>query len=690
MTCRRGTSDRFMTVFLLLLCLLACAGMRTSAAQADSAGGEGAEAEWTVMIYLCGTDLESKHGFATYNLEEMAKIVPQPTVNSLLNAVYDQNLEETDSGSQVRVVLETGGCAAWQAEETLGMQISSEALQRWSFTPVDPMDETAPSPFMLEEELPLASMGDPGTLADFIRWSAEHYPARKYGLVLWDHGGGSLTGVFLDELFENDIMYLNELGTALEGGGVHFETVILDACLMANLETAVMLAPHAEYMVASEEESSGYGSAFGEWLRELYLNPACGGREFGYHFCNVTQQKYADMEDEQARELMTFSVIDLSKIDALQACFDEAFTFFGRAYENYPILLSMINSVLENAEHFGSGKTRMVDIGSILYQNSSAELFPREFRSRMLKALSDAVVYSICGDSRTGAHGLSFCYAANVTPKDLDIYAANCKSAPYLAYLDAISDWEAPQGILEETHELPELADMPQYRFETEVKIRDGLPVVAVNLENYPNMGSRLNYEFYRYDEAGGNYVRLGIKPCWIDYFEEDGGYMGLGTEGLENWPAIEGETLCDVEFLGDYEGTDLYSIPLLIDGVQANLRCGFIAEPERSYRVYGLWSGYDANTGMPNRNVLSLSAFSGREYQLCYPVFAESEEDDGRFSENSGVLSMYRSMEIEEIPLPPGEYAVRYVLTDLFGRKMPQEMIHVTWDGTTFQTQLP
>ena len=231
---------------------------------------------------------------------------------------------------------------------------------------------------------------------------------------------------------------------------------------------------------------------------------------------------------------------------------------------------------------------------------------------------------------------------------------------------------------------------MPQYRFETEVKIRDGLPVVAVNLENYPNMGSRLNYEFYRYDEAGGNYVRLGIKPCWIDYFEEDGGYMGLGTEGLENWPAIEGETLCDVEFLGDYEGTDLYSIPLLIDGEQANLRCGFIAEPERSYRVYGLWSGYDANTGMPNRNVLSLSAFSGREYQLCYPVFAESEEDDGRFSENSGVLSMYRSMEIEEIPLPPGEYAVRYVLTDLFGRKMPQEMIHVTWDGTTFQTQLP
>ncbi len=37
-------------------------------------------------------------------------------------------------------------------------------------------------------------MTDPGTLAGYIRWCAENYPASRYELILWDHGGGSVSG----------------------------------------------------------------------------------------------------------------------------------------------------------------------------------------------------------------------------------------------------------------------------------------------------------------------------------------------------------------------------------------------------------------------------------------------------------------------------------------------------------------
>ena len=37
------------------------------------AEAEGDEAEWTVMFYLCGSDLESKYSYATGNLGEIAE-----------------------------------------------------------------------------------------------------------------------------------------------------------------------------------------------------------------------------------------------------------------------------------------------------------------------------------------------------------------------------------------------------------------------------------------------------------------------------------------------------------------------------------------------------------------------------------------------------------------------------------------
>ena len=38
--------------------------------------------------------------------------------------------------------------------------------------------------------------GDPQTLVDFVTWSIQNYPAKKYALVLSDHGGG-WTGGFI-------------------------------------------------------------------------------------------------------------------------------------------------------------------------------------------------------------------------------------------------------------------------------------------------------------------------------------------------------------------------------------------------------------------------------------------------------------------------------------------------------------
>ena len=645
------------------------------------------EAEWTVMIYLCGSDLESVHGMASYNLKEISEIGDAFTYEEVMNMVYGTDLPVSDMDDKVNVLLETGGCTEWKTKQELGFEISSKVLQRWQYIYGDNNGNAGDS-FLLLEEKDLANMADPETLADFIKWSVNICPAKKYALVLWDHGGGSSSGIFLDELFDDDIMYLNELEKAMEMGGTHFETVILDACLMANLETAQALSDHASYMVASEEVTSGYGSAMREWLRELYLNPECGGRDLGIIFCNTTERKYTELWNDQASDMLTYSVIDLSGIDELSACFDEIYTYVGDAYTNYPSLMWFMHKLIRNSEVFGFGKATMLDIGSFLNNENSSSFFPLEVRARMIEALNKCLVYIVRGKGRTGATGLTFCYAVNMKPENIEIYSHNCKSPHYLAFLDAVTEWEAPESLYENVSRLPDVKNNEAYDFDVEIIERNGFPVAAVHLDQIDRVGDVVLYELYYLNDEFNTYIRLGRDECDLDYLPDTQQFIYI-TDAPNLWPSIEGE-ICSIEFVNATTERVVYNIPFQMGVDFNNFRCGYI-RPSRgeeltggSYELYGIWDGFDDDSGMPNRNILFMSSYVGREFQLLFPILSEID-DKVRYIPGE-IHTMHRNFDVEESVIPVGNYAICYIMQDIIGRELPQEMHYIYWDGENFQ----
>lgn len=104
----------------------------------------------------------------------------------------DVNLPEN-----VKVVIQTGGTAAWQNE-----LISAETLGRYLY------DHNG---LQLLEELSSASMGDGQTLAEFLAFGRENFPAKHTAVVLWNHGGGSVSGASFDELYGMDSLSLVEM-----------------------------------------------------------------------------------------------------------------------------------------------------------------------------------------------------------------------------------------------------------------------------------------------------------------------------------------------------------------------------------------------------------------------------------------------------------------------------------------------
>ena len=231
----------------------------------------------TMLVYMCGTDLESNYGMATQDLTEMAAA--------------------THSG-KINIIVETGGTKTWRNNA-----VKAGTNQIWRV--VDGGLEP------LESNLGRKAMTDAGTLAEFIRYGPANYPANRYILVFWDHGGGSVTGYGYDELYPNGSMPVDQIQKALEAGGVKFDIIGFDACLMANMETAVAVEPYGDYLLASEETEPGTGWYYTDWLSRFAANSSMSSLDIGQaiidDFCTKKQSGSSSADKN------TLSLIDLAE-----------------------------------------------------------------------------------------------------------------------------------------------------------------------------------------------------------------------------------------------------------------------------------------------------------------------------------------------------------------------------------------
>ena len=171
-------------------------------------------ADYTIMVYLNGSDLESECGMATDDVIE------------IVSADFPRE--------RINVVIQTGGTEQWQNE-----YFTAESLARYLVIDDD---------LELLEELLAESMGESETLAEFINYCMENFPAEKFGLIMWNHGGGAVSGFGVDELFNYDGLTLAEIKEAFDNTylpSYPLEFLGFDACLMANVETAYMAKDYA-------------------------------------------------------------------------------------------------------------------------------------------------------------------------------------------------------------------------------------------------------------------------------------------------------------------------------------------------------------------------------------------------------------------------------------------------------------
>lgn len=595
---------------------------------------------WTILIYLCGTDLETNGGFASINLQEMTLAAQSDKVN---------------------VIIETGGTQQWALDG-----IDAEKIQRWKV-----VNENIE---LVDSQL-LANMGEAETLGSFLKWGVETYPADKYMCLMWDHGGGSVAGIAVDELHGGDMLNLKELSQGLSMAGVQFELVGFDACLMSTMETAAALTPYARYMVASQELEPGTGWDYTAWLNALAADTTADGLAIGRTICDSFYAKCAAGGTES---LATLAVTDLSKIPDLTLAFD-AMAAEMKGFTSVTEKLQPLTQAIVRAENYGGnndseGYTNMVDLGDLVL---CAEGVLSDTGEEVLDALFEAVPYQVAGEGRQRSNGLSIYVPLAVSAGELDLYATlAATSGEYLRFLEGLYDWTIPDNVVinqpvfasgeeqltgEQVFvdgiESAQALDPDAFEFTFTTTISEEGSIL-VDVTGGAEIISTVAFNLYYQDDESNSLWYLGSD---FDINQND-----EGTQFWDNyrnvWTIIN-DNLCTMMALSFTDEYILYTVPVLINDKSTNLRLLYHNDTAE-YEVIGTWDGIDSESGMSSREVRKLQ--DGDRVEFVFEAYDLTTGEDVSFV--GGGFTVSGPIIAEEATLFDGIYYYQYEITDIFG----------------------
>ena len=325
----------------------------------------------TIMVYMCGTDLESKHGMASADIQEMAAAT---------------------LGSNIDIIVFTGGCKQWKIN---GISNSVNQIYKIENGGLK----------LLEKDMGNKAMTDPSNLSAFIQYCAKNFPANRNQLIFWDHGGGSVSGFGYDEKNKNSgSMGLDGIASALRSGGVKFDFIGFDACLMATAETALALGEHADYMIASEETEPGIGWYYTDWLTEYGKNPSMPTLDIGKMIVDGFVQQCAQRCPGSGT---TLSVIDLAEFTKTVpdkfVDFSKSITNMIKSKENDKIVKARKNST----EYARKNKIDQFDLVDLASEMNTPE------GKALGDAIKGAVKYNLTSSNMSDSYGVSIFFPKN-------------------------------------------------------------------------------------------------------------------------------------------------------------------------------------------------------------------------------------------------------------------------------------
>lgn len=597
---------------------------------------------YTLMLYMCASDLESECGFATEDLNEI---------------MYGY------TAGNLNVIVQTGGTAEWQ-----NTVVADDRCQRYQVTE-DGLE-------LVDDSLGMQNMADSATLTDFIQYCSSNYAADHYGLVLWDHGGGVVGGYGYDENFGGDSMSLTEMSRALGDASVHLDMLGFDACLMANFETCLMAAPYADYLIASEEPEPGCGWYYTDWIGKLSENcgipPKCYGRQIIDDY--ITESGWDSPSMYSTLGMFDLQQVTQKLLPALSQFSDDAVQQLSAGEYR------RISQSRSNTRAVYQSELDHIDLLDYAQHSQS------ETADQLEQAVSDCVVYYRETENGSGDNGLSILFPYyDLSALDMleEMYQTLGYDDAYPAFLEQFANvmaggqisvsgfsntqnhaaaseysgfqWFDADAGYDESYYETYSADLSLLET-TEV---DGRWVLELSEEDWEIVNDAAMQMFAVYD---GFYVDMGLD----DYCEFDD-YGNLIVEYDQTWVALDGQVVPFFHESYTSDGDSFFtcgSVPCVYNGIDAEIVLVWDTEHPSGYAagVRPVYTDSVAAKGL-------YDICDGDTFQVYYDIYDEDLNYVETMTLDDEIFTVQDSLEVgyADAAEQLGDTFIYYVLEDIY-----------------------
>lgn len=567
----------------------------------------------TLMVYMVGSDLETFDKAGTNDLAEM---------------------KEIGSLGSVNIVVSTGGAKKWHEKG-----IKNNSVQRWQidYNGKRKLDEVGDK-----------NMGEYETLRDFITWTINEYPSDKYSLVLWNHGGGSIVGYGYDENFRS-LLSLNDIQRALEESyqktRKKFELIGFDACLMATIETANMLVPYANYMIASQELEPGHGWDYTPIAMALVVNPDINGADLGNRIMEGFRSQAKKMRTE---DFITLSVIDLKQIPSVIQKLDNFVNKAGNDIQYDPSRFNNIARARSRAEDYGNSQessTDMVDIVDIA--NNLRNIYPTESKE-LITEIQKAVVGKIYGRAKPRSNGLSIFFPGKNKSKFEDnvyFYKELEFSKTYQKFVDQYGRKLFNKSDSIRFNNDPYRSEVSRQKFEFGNKIK--VEIKSEDVQNISEIYAILAAPGTGKDKAVRFFMGMDDNVTLKDNVAS---YQWTGR-----WLTLGGKfaSMFLINKMTNNDGIIVknYLIPIRLNGKKMNLFV-FYNSASGDYQILGAARRPDKKTGLVPKELIPIE--NGDEIIPLFRYYDPRNDKVGTFKGNGFTVEDKYLLTISSKPLPP------------------------------------
>lgn len=623
------------TAVLSTIILTACSNGKIVYKTDGASVGEEKKA-WTVLVYMCGSDDETVSGAYSEKL------------NEIMNVKYCDD---------VNVLVQTGGSAKWHTKG-----VYSDYTQRF---------KADNGKLYLADQSMYSSMGEYKTLADFLTWGTSNYKADRYMLVLSGPGGGTMNGLAYDELDQNNSLTLEEIAYAISSCGEKLDMVSFDASLMGSIEVALEMSMCADYMTAPTDVIGSDEWNYKTVLQYLSDYPETDAAELGKAIC---ASYYKRCEQNGTEKDASMSLVDLSGMSTLNQAFDGMAGDMLTATDglmNYVNLAKAVKTVcIYGGATVDEGFSNLIDVGDMAvkirdYVGNTADMFVEE--------LNSAVVYRVCGERKENGTGLSVYYPVSQDNDELQAYMQIATGTKYKEFLRKI----CTQCYVEDVTVTEDFNsswawstynnDIQAMEYKT---ILDG-NTYELNILGNMDVLDTVDINVYKQDAKSGKYAYIG-KYNRLDT-DWDGGIFKDNFDG--KMLRLCGKNIT-ARLVGKYDGYEIYSAPVVLNGVRSNVRIKHNTE-KGNYEIIGAWGGIDTENGRAYGSLKRIKLFD-----RITPILAvyDKEHKVTEYTTGSTAIKLFGGA--EEKNIADGEYILEYELTDVYGQKRNGTPVTATSDG--------